>query len=578
MATSPPSIRARFDALALQISDAVRASIFQEARTEDAGQAGAPSGAMKSSDAWPPATASILREAADAIAAAISLQTSEPASESSESRTEQVCGLAIATARTQALMRRLDDRLLAIPWKEVPRSWRRCSTDASLVHVCASFCRMLHEEPALTPDQAAIDCKADSRKRLSDDIKQLIRALDVCLIVTGSPGEARREMIYAFIRVLQGYHATLWVIGTVEDLRARIGGGEPARKRTRVEQDDAGRLANVAIGAVRAHQGVVELDEEPDLVQFLNHLSSAPFVIRKWAQDWPAMHPVDNADASDPERGYPRWASGRYLRQLVGEGRVVPVEIGRAYTDADWTQAIISWDDFLERSGWGTSGRCPDQSERSSNKHDSASSETKATTYLAQHTLLTQFPELERDMIRPDLVYSCPPAPPWMPEYRPPYDAENGAGDEVVVNAWLGPSGTLSPAHTDPYFNLYVQVVGYKQFWLAPPDANQNGAMYHFSPAESSSDDTANAQSVDSSESKDPTSAAAATYMDNTSQLDVFAERPDAVDDSFPLFSAHVEPRALTVVLQPGDLLFIPPGWWHAVKSLTRSFSISHFF
>lgn len=63
--------------------------------------------------------------------------------------------------------------------------------------------------------------------------------------------------------------------------------------------------------------------------------------------------------------------------------------------------------------------------------------------YLAQHNLLSQFPSLRDDIVVPDYVYSCPPAPPDYPDYRPP-----GNDDQLVVNAWLGPKGTISPAHT----------------------------------------------------------------------------------------------------------------------------------
>ncbi|CAD6885545.1 unnamed protein product [Tilletia caries] len=309
-------------------------------------------------------------------------------------------------------------------------------------------------------------------------------------------------------------------------------------------------------------------------MMFLKHHMEKPFVVRDWARDWPARLPSPGSmTGADQDLNHQaRWESGDYLRKLVGVGRVVPVEIGRAYTDAEWTQEIIAWDEFLERAGWK---ECrPD-----SNRSTTSSTTPALTTYLAQHTLLTQFPELESDMIRPDLVYSCPPAPAWMPDYQAPRDAENGGGEDVVVNAWIGPAGTLSPAHTDPYYNLYVQVIGQKQFWLAPPPANGEGGMYQFSPKPVNTEPT--------SLGNPSSSEAAAAYMDNTSRLDVFTlshhhngehKGGDHFNDPFPLFTRFVEPNAMATTLFPGDLLYIPPKWWHAVKSLSKSISISHFF
>jgi hypothetical protein len=51
---------------------------------------------------------------------------------------------------------------------------------------------------------------------------------------------------------------------------------------------------------------------------------------------------------------------------------------------------------------------------------------------------------------------------------------------------------------------------------------------------------------------------------------DVNPDEPDY--DRFPLFrQAH----RLDVVIGPGDMLFIPDGWWHHVRSLTPSFSVN---
>jgi len=62
----------------------------------------------------------------------------------------------------------------------------------------------------------------------------------------------------------------------------------------------------------------------------------------------------------------------------------------------------------------------------------------------------------------------------------------------------------------------------------------------------------------------------------NTSRLDVFSA--ENIVDDVPDFAEKVLPLAMSVELGPGDLLFIPPGWWHGMRSESTSFSVSMWF
>jgi ribosomal protein L16 Arg81 hydroxylase len=62
--------------------------------------------------------------------------------------------------------------------------------------------------------------------------------------------------------------------------------------------------------------------------------------------------------------------------------------------------------------------------------------------------------------------------------------------------------------------------------------------------------------------------------LSNTTSLDVFSEE----QDQYPLFISSALPQSMAVTLQPGDLLFFPPGWWHAMRSEDKSFSVSFWF
>lgn len=143
--------------------------------------------------------------------------------------------------------------------------------------------------------------------------------------------------------------------------------------------------------------------------------------------------------------------------------------------------------------------------------------------YLAQHELFDQIPALRGDIIIPD--YCC-----------------LGDSEKVRINAWFGPEGTVSPLHTDPQHNLLAQVVGSKYIRLYAPD--QTPFLY--------------AHSSDS-------------MVHNTSQVDC-----ESVDrEQFPLFA---DAKYVDCVLKEGEVLYLPPKWWHYVRSLSRSFSVSFWF
>ena len=108
-------------------------------------------------------------------------------------------------------------------------------------------------------------------------------------------------------------------------------------------------------------------------------------------------------------------------------------------------------------------------------------------------------------------------------------------------NTWLGPSGTITPLHRDPYFNLFCQVWGTK--YVRIYDAKHAQQLYPFS---------------------NP-------FLRNTSQVSV-----ENVDTTlFPKFS---QVPYFECHLHPGEMLFIPKKHWHFVKALTASWSVSYWW
>ncbi|KAJ2716524.1 hypothetical protein H4R19_000599 [Coemansia spiralis] len=151
--------------------------------------------------------------------------------------------------------------------------------------------------------------------------------------------------------------------------------------------------------------------------------------------------------------------------------------------------------------------------------------------YLAQHDLFAQAPRLRCDIVVPDYAL--------VDTGRRPAIAD---ADDIAVKVWLGPRGTVSPLHWDPTDNLFAQVVGHKYFKLYAPSETSN--LYPHPPG---------------------------SLLANTSQVDAAA--PDPAQHPRAADACYVE-----TIVWPGDLLYIPPRWWHYVRSLSTSASVSIWF
>ncbi len=120
------------------------------------------------------------------------------------------------------------------------------------------------------------------------------------------------------------------------------------------------------------------------------------------------------------------------------------------------------------------------------------------------------------------------------PDLEPLPPMLDGATDAHRMFFWIGPRGTVTPLHHDLTNNLMAQVVGRKLVKLMAPDC----LPYLYN------------------------------HFHCYSQVD-----PENVDAAkFPLF-ARV--KVHDVEIGPGDLLFLPVGWWHHVRSLDPSITIT---
>jgi hypothetical protein len=98
---------------------------------------------------------------------------------------------------------------------------------------------------------------------------------------------------------------------------------------------------------------------------------------------------------------------------------------------------------------------------------------------------------------------------------------------------WIGPPGTFTPLHFDLTNNLLAQLVGRKQVTLLPP--SETPRLHH--------------------------------------NRHVFSDVHDIGDESrLSLYPSARDARRFEIDLGPGELLYVPIGWWHQVRS--REFSV----
>jgi hypothetical protein len=107
---------------------------------------------------------------------------------------------------------------------------------------------------------------------------------------------------------------------------------------------------------------------------------------------------------------------------------------------------------------------------------------------------------------------------------------------------WLGPGGHVEPLHYDESDGTLVQLHGQKQILLFPPGQRRN--LYPF-----------------------PVAHAVPYWFSQ-----VNPRRPDL--RAFPRLAGALAER-VEVTLNPGELLFLPAGWWHEVAGLGESWTCS---
>jgi hypothetical protein len=214
----------------------------------------------------------------------------------------------------------------------------------------------------------------------------------------------------------------------------------------------------------------------------------------------------------------PRW-NLNYLRQNLGEREYIIRYYGKGHFDVP----KVEWKNYSEFRPMKFS-EYADMLENGSAREERA--------YLAQTAVAdtSLFSKVGSDLERFGKIFGFEPLV-----------------KEAQWNIWLGPSGHTEPLHFDTGEGTLIQLYGQKKVDLFP--ASTLKELYPF---------------------------------DFYDKLPPWVSRVniDAIDyEKFPLMHTAIK-QWQQVVLEEGEILFIPVGWWHEVTSLGNTYtcSLNHFW
>jgi hypothetical protein len=101
---------------------------------------------------------------------------------------------------------------------------------------------------------------------------------------------------------------------------------------------------------------------------------------------------------------------------------------------------------------------------------------------------------------------------------------------------WLGPAGTITPLHCDFDDNIFAQIWGTKRIFLSPPHHDELLYTWEANPL-------------------------------------LFGSPFDPATPDFDKFPLARQAAMIEVIVNPGDMLYVPAGWYHQVSALTFSLS-----
>ncbi|KAI1747068.1 Clavaminate synthase-like protein [Xylaria castorea] len=171
------------------------------------------------------------------------------------------------------------------------------------------------------------------------------------------------------------------------------------------------------------------------------------------------------------------------------------------------------------------------QASRYNQRTDNSSHRMKQL-YIAQSDIRSLPPALAEDLPVPELVKHA------------------GKGDIYSSSIWLGLQPTYTPLHRDPNPNIFCQLAGSKAVRLLRPRAGLS--VFQDVRRRLGASGSSRFRGSEMMEGPEREGLHRAVWVDDHSD------------------NALREREIWQAVLDPGDALFIPHGWWHSVRSIGR--------
>ncbi|KAL1878063.1 hypothetical protein VTK73DRAFT_8114 [Phialemonium thermophilum] len=264
-------------------------------------------------------------------------------------------------------------------------------------------------------------------------------------------------------------------------------------------------------------QIVEELEGEPSPLEFMRYVArNSPFVVRGGAASWAACQAWDAC----------------YLQDLLSEQtvNVAVTPLGNADSCTEHSDYGLvfakPWEedqpfsDFLQY--------VIRQETDPSFPPDSEVRYAQTQNDNLRHEYISLFSQVQRDI----------------PFARIALDREPDA-----INLWIGNSRSHTALHKDNYENVYVQILGQKNFVLMPPACQP----------------CVNEQLLKPATYRRVGSSLELELDDNANSFVPFATwDPDKPNENATEYSVLARP--VRVTLEPGDMLYLPAMWYHKVS------------